>query len=87
VNDSGAVAWELATEAAQELGALGVAAEVHNVVSVRPIAEALLEVAGQIDAGLIVMGAFAHSRLRNLFRGSVMQQLVEKTTIPLFLAH
>ena len=87
VNDSGAVAWELATEAAQEFGALGVAAEVHNVVSVRPIAEALLEVAGQIDAGLIVMGAFAHSRLRNLFRGSVMQQLVEKTTIPLFLAH
>jgi nucleotide-binding universal stress UspA family protein len=87
VNDSGAVAWELATKAAQELAQLGVTAEVHNVVSVLTIAEALLEVAAKVDAGLIVMGAFAHSRLRNLFRGSVTQQLVERTTLPLFLTH
>jgi nucleotide-binding universal stress UspA family protein len=87
VNDSGAVAWELATQASGELGNLGVSSEVHNIVSVLPIADALLEVAGQVDAGLIAMGAFAHSRLRNLFRGSVTQQLVEKTTVPLFLTH
>jgi nucleotide-binding universal stress UspA family protein len=87
VNDSGAVAWELATKASEELGSLGVGSEVHNVVSVLTVAEALLEVAGQVDAGLIAMGAFAHSRLRNLFRGSVTQQLVEKTTLPLFLTH
>ncbi|HVU52526.1 MAG TPA: universal stress protein [Polyangia bacterium] len=87
INDSGAVAWELATKAAESLGEMGVAAEVHNVVSVLPVADALLEVAAKVDAGLIVMGAFAHSRLRNLFRGSVTQQLVEKTTVPLFLTH
>ena len=44
-------------------------------------------VVAKVDAGLIVMGAFAHSRLRNLFRGSVTQQLVEKTSVPLFLTH
>jgi nucleotide-binding universal stress UspA family protein len=87
VNDSGAVAWELATKASEDLAAMGVAAEIHNVVSVLSIAEALLEVAVKVDAGVIAMGAFAHSRLRNLFRGSVTQQLVEKTTIPLFLTH
>jgi nucleotide-binding universal stress UspA family protein len=87
VNDSGAVAWELATKASEELGSLGVASEIHNVVSVLPVADALLEVAGQVGADLIAMGAFAHSRLRNLFRGSVTQQLVEKTTVPLFLTH
>jgi nucleotide-binding universal stress UspA family protein len=87
VNDSGAVAWELATKAAESLGEMGVDAEVHNVVSVQSVADALLEVAAKVDAGLIAMGAFAHSRLRNLFRGSVTQQLVEKTTIPLFLTH
>jgi nucleotide-binding universal stress UspA family protein len=87
VNDSGAVAWELATAAAEELGRLGVAAQVHNVVSVLPVAEALLEVARDVRASLIVMGSFAHSRLRNFFRGSVTQQLVEKTTVPLFLTH
>jgi nucleotide-binding universal stress UspA family protein len=87
VNDSGAVAWEMATKASEALAELGVGAEVHNVVSVLSIAEALLEVAAKVDAGLIVMGAFAHSRLRNLFRGSVTQQLVEKTNVPLFLTH
>jgi nucleotide-binding universal stress UspA family protein len=87
VNDSGAVAWELATQAVETLKGLGLEAEVHNVVSVLPIADALLEVAAQVDAGLIAMGAFAHSRLRKLFRGSVTQQLVEKTTYPLFLTH
>jgi nucleotide-binding universal stress UspA family protein len=87
VNDSGAVAWELATRASQELGNLGVASEVHNVVSVLSVADALLEVAAKVDAGLIAMGAFAHSRLRGFFRGSVTQQLVEKTTLPLFLTH
>jgi nucleotide-binding universal stress UspA family protein len=87
INDSGAVAWEMATKAAESLAEMGVAAEVHNVVSVLSVADALVEVAGKVDAGLIVMGAFAHSRLRNVFRGSVTQQLVEKTTIPLFLTH
>ena len=35
----------------------------------------------------MVMGAFAHSRLRHLFHGSVTRGLVEKTTIPLYLQH
>jgi nucleotide-binding universal stress UspA family protein len=87
VNDSGAVAWELATLAVETLNGLGLSAEVHNIVSVLPIAEALLEVATKLEAAMIVMGSFAHSRLRNFFRGSVTQQLVEKTTIPLFLTH
>jgi nucleotide-binding universal stress UspA family protein len=87
VNGSGAIAWELATQAVDSLKELGFEGKVHNVVSVLPIADALLEVATQIGAELIVMGSFAHSRLRNFFRGSVTQQLVEKTTIPLFLTH
>jgi nucleotide-binding universal stress UspA family protein len=87
VNDSGAVAWDLATHAVDTLKGLGLSAEVHNVVSVLPISEALLEVATQLKAAMIVMGSFAHSRLRSFFRGSVTQQLVEKTTIPLFLTH
>jgi nucleotide-binding universal stress UspA family protein len=87
VNASGAVAWEVGNEAVQIVEELGFEAQLHNVVSVLPLAEALLETATKLGAELIVMGAFAHSRLRNLFRGSVTQQLVEKTTIPLFLTH
>jgi nucleotide-binding universal stress UspA family protein len=87
VNDSGAVAWELATLAVDTLKGLGLVAELHNVVSTLPIADALLETAANLEAAMIVMGSFAHSRLRNFFRGSVTQQLVEKTAIPLFLTH
>lgn len=87
VNETGAVAWEIATEGVKDLEELGFKAQLHNVVSVLPLTEALLQTAGQIGADLIVMGAFAHSRLRHLFRGSVTQQLVEQTTVPLFLTH
>ncbi len=87
INASGAVAWEVATEAVQTLKDLGFPAELHNVVSTLPMAEALQATAATTDAGLIVMGAFAHSRMQHLFRGSMTHHLVEKTTIPLFLTH
>ena len=51
-------------------------------MSVLTVADALLELAQKVDAGLIVIGTFAHSRLRNLFRGSVTQQLVDKDALP-----
>jgi nucleotide-binding universal stress UspA family protein len=87
VSGSGAIAWEVATEAVQFLERQGFKAQLHNVVSVLPLADALIETAAKIQADLIVMGAFAHSRFRSFFRGSVTQQLIEKTTIPLFLSH
>jgi len=87
VNASGAVAWELASDAVKALEALGMRAEIHNVVSALPLADALVEATARLGAEMIVMGAFAHSRLRNLFRGYVTHHLVEKTTVPLFLAH
>jgi len=52
VNDSGAIAWELATLAVDTLKALGLTAELHNVVSMLPIAEALLEFATKLDAAM-----------------------------------
>ena len=47
----------------------------------------IVQTTNGLGADMIVMGAFAHSRLRHLFRGSVTQQLVERTTVPLFLSH
>jgi len=87
VHENGATGWEIATEAVQALEELGYKAQLHNIVSVLPLAKALLQTAASVNASLIVMGAFAHSRLRHLFRGSATQQLVEQTTIPLFLTH
>jgi nucleotide-binding universal stress UspA family protein len=87
VDDNGATAWEMAAKAVETLDALGVAAKPHNVVSVLSNAEALLELAGELGAGFMVMGAFARSRLATFFSGSVTRGLVERTAIPLYLQH
>jgi nucleotide-binding universal stress UspA family protein len=87
INANGAVAWDVANEAVETLKGLGFAAQLHNVVSVLPMDQALLATAVNVGARMIVMGAFAHSRMRHLFRGSMTHQLVESTTIPLFLTH
>src|SRR4051812_47679782 len=87
VDDNGAQAWEMASAGVQMLAAEGVAAETHNLVSAQTSTEALFAFAKEIGAGLMVMGAFAHSRLGHLFHRSVTRGLVERTTVPLYLQH
>jgi nucleotide-binding universal stress UspA family protein len=85
VDDDGAVAWDTATRGAELLRAHNLAATVHNVVSLRSVAEAILEQTGKLEAGLLVLGAYVPSRLTRWLWGSVTHELLEKTTIPLFL--
>jgi nucleotide-binding universal stress UspA family protein len=87
VDDNGSQAWEMANRAVQMLAAMGIAAQAHNIVSVLPNVDALFEKAKKLGAGLMVMGAFAHSRLQHLFSGSATRGLVEKSEIPLYLQH
>jgi len=87
VDDSGEQAWELATAGVNILVEAGIAAIPHNIVSALSNVEALFGFAKEINAGLIVMGAFAHSRIAHLFHGSVTRGVVERTTIPLYLQH
>jgi nucleotide-binding universal stress UspA family protein len=87
VDDDGARAWEMATRAAELLRGLGVVAEVHNIVSPLSNADALLGLRKEIDAGLLVMGAYTRLRITELLRGSVTRTLIEKTPVPLYLCH
>ncbi|MFN2260040.1 MAG: universal stress protein, partial [Parasphingopyxis sp.] len=38
-------------------------------------------------AGLIVMGGYGHSRLREFLLGGVTRELLERSPLPLLLAH
>jgi len=87
VDDNGHVARDMSERAAAMLDALHVPAKPHNVVSALSNTDALFKLAGELQAGLVVMGTFTRSRLRELFSGSVTRGLVEKTQIPLFLQH
>ena len=49
--------------------------------------DAILGQAAEMDADLIVMGAYGHTRLREIILGGVTRDLLKQTTVPLFLAH
>jgi nucleotide-binding universal stress UspA family protein len=85
VGDDGATAWEMAEYGCQLLRRYGIAATSQNIVSVLSIADAILERAAKLDAGILVSGVYARSRFVRLLWGSVADELIQKTTIPLFL--
>jgi nucleotide-binding universal stress UspA family protein len=85
VRDDGANAFEIASEGCKLLAELGYTAVPENVVSVEPIATALLERRAKLGAGLIVLGGYVPSPLARLVWGSVTHELVAHTVVPVFL--
>jgi nucleotide-binding universal stress UspA family protein len=66
----------------------GLTADVHNVESKgRAPAEAILEEANRLGADLLVMGGYAHSRLRELVFGGATRDLLRMANIPVLMAH
>jgi nucleotide-binding universal stress UspA family protein len=88
VQDDGEEAWEMATRGVDLLAGFGVASKARSVVSVLPIAAAILEARRKVGAGMVVTGAYARrSRLSELLWGSVTRSLLDDTPVPLFLHH
>lgn len=50
-------------------------------------ADAILHVADELQAGLLVMGAYGQPRIREFIFGSVTKTILRKTKVPLFLYH
>ncbi len=53
----------------------------------RTPAEALLIRAKELDSDLMVMGAYGHSRLREMILGGITDYVLENAEIPLLLSH
>ena len=51
------------------------------------LGEELLEQADKAGADLLVMGAYGHSRLREMVIGGVTRSIIAKARIPVFLVH
>ncbi|MBT8124377.1 MAG: universal stress protein, partial [Gammaproteobacteria bacterium] len=47
----------------------------------------ILESALEYDADLIVMGAYGHTRLKEIVLGGATKYLLRHSTVPLFLSH
>lgn len=53
----------------------------------RPLGEQLLEEAAARGADLVVMGAYGHSRLREMVLGGVTRSVVAQAAVPVLMAH
>jgi nucleotide-binding universal stress UspA family protein len=76
-----------ARDAACYLSRHDIHAEVHEVPRHGAIAATIAEHAHALGAGLIVMGLFGKSRLRELLLGGVSRELLDTSLWPLLLAH
>ena len=51
------------------------------------IGEAILSLLADLASDLLVMGAYGHSRMRELVLGGVTRTLLREMTIPVFMSH
>lgn len=66
----------------------GIAAQpVELELGARSVGDALLDEARQIDASLLVMGGYHHSRAREVVFGGTTRRIVTKVEIPVLMAH
>jgi nucleotide-binding universal stress UspA family protein len=79
---------EPGTDIALQLARHGVKVEVqHNVSEDLEPADTILSRLADHSSDLLVMGAYGHSRLRELLLGGVTQQILEHMTVPVFMSH
>ncbi len=65
----------------------GVNVTVHDDVTAIDVGNALLSRASDWNSDLIVMGAFGHSRLREIFLGGVSDTVLKSSPVPVLMSH
>jgi nucleotide-binding universal stress UspA family protein len=88
VEDDGAVQNQALDDLARQLSRHGVVAAPRTIgADGRSVSEALLSAAKAVQADLLVVGAYGHSRIRELIFGGVTQSLLAGAALPVFLTH
>ena len=73
---------------AAHLARHGVKADVESTVSGGiGVGNALLSRASDIGADLLVMGAYGHTRVRELLLGGATRTILELMTVPVLMSH
>lgn len=78
-----------ATDLEGHLAWHGVDVNIHQVMpaSAESLGKAILQAAAGEGADMLLMGAFTHSRLRELLMGGVTRTILDCATLPVMLAH
>ncbi|MEQ8659047.1 MAG: universal stress protein [Hyphomicrobiales bacterium] len=59
----------------------------HHPSGGKEIADSLMQRAREVDAELVVMGAYDHSRMRQIIFGGTTRSMIAQTDLPVLLAH
>ncbi len=75
-------------EVVRNLAWHGIEATVKEVApDYRYVGEQLLDEAKEASADMVVMGAYSHSRVREMMLGGVTRYILESADMPVFIAH
>ncbi|MDA7426107.1 universal stress protein [Thalassococcus lentus] len=73
---------------AQYLARHGVRAEIDVLSKTLPrVSDVLMRHAGDVNADLVVMGAYGHSRFREAILGGATRNMLERAEIPVLMSH
>jgi len=76
------------SDIALHLARHGVKAQIETTVSAGlPIGEVLLSRLADLGADLLVMGAYGHSRAREVLLGGATRSVLHSMTIPVLMSH
>ncbi|NQW10064.1 MAG: universal stress protein [Alphaproteobacteria bacterium] len=77
-----------ATDIATHLARHGIAVDVKNFIDIEiGVANTLLSRIADQGVDLLVMGAYGHSRLREVILGGVTQNILKTMTVPVLMSH
>lgn len=82
-----AEATRRADRAMEFLGYHEIAAHPHPLAGTEAAGDTILEKVHEFDAGLLVMGAYGQSTLREFLFGSATQKMLSECPVPIFLSH
>ena len=86
--DSERTSSERAPELATYLGWHGIACDTHTISGpASTVGPKLMEELAGVSADLLVMGAYTHSRMRQLILGGVTRHVLETASVPVLMAH
>ena len=77
----------LASQAMRMCKVYGIDAQIHGVVTRSDPSKVILKKIEDLNIGMVVMGAFGHASIREVFFGTTTSNLMKKCKVPLFLHH
>jgi nucleotide-binding universal stress UspA family protein len=81
---------EVAEDLVAHLGRHGLRAKtqlIRHELATASVADTLLAQVARLDADLLIMGAYGHSRLREMILGGVTRNILRSMNVPVLMAH